>query len=188
MKSAAIILCLAVCLWLTDRAYADDPQGQRVVKGAVYKYKDSSGVIHYTNVGCPPESECLGVLFTYTERAGALWTRFFDSSAGRHLVRKGQVERDGDQASDWVLLNFLEPYGIAPGRVAKSRMEYWTANCTTKLIQIRDTVLYSGPDGTGEVVSMYNAATGFQRAVPGSLGEAALKHLCRINESPPGAA
>lgn len=187
MKSGAIFLGLAACLLLSGTSRADDSQGQRVVKGVVYKYRDADGVVYYSNVGCPPRSECK-MLFTYTETVGSPWSHIFRSTTGGHLVRKGSVEREGNFASDWVLLNFQEPYGVAPGKTAKSQLTYWTADCSSKMLSSRDSVLFSEPDGTGENVAAYTAASPFYRAVPGTLGEALVKHLCQQSVAPPGAA
>lgn len=162
--------------------FASIPAYATPVPNTVFKYESQDGTINYSNVGCPESARSCTKLFSYIESSsGVHWSIIFRVEEGvfyrRHATK---AVRNGAIAEDWILFDRFEPVGLVSGKVVRSQVSYWMANCEKRTYAIGEFALYAGSMGSGEVVgsSTSQAPVSWERALPGSVGETVITTLC----------
>ena len=108
----------------------------------------------------------------------AEWVVFESVPEATIYVDPSTVQRSGDSAEMWVLIDYAQPLPDKTGKQVMSDKLHYRYDCKARLLSIVDTSAHTGPMATGQLVNVNPDAPEVTPVPPGTTAEKMWRHAC----------
>ncbi len=108
----------------------------------------------------------------------AQWVVFEAAPDATIYVDPSTIQKDGDQASMWVLIDYQQPQLDKTGKQVMSDKLHYQYDCSGKQLSIVATSAHAGPMASGEIINVNPDPPQLTPVPAGTTAEKMWQHAC----------